>query len=93
MGAVTSFLRSYPLSRLIVIYTIAPIGPVAMMDLAYGLACLPMVFHQLGWIYWTGVGAVVIGLVAGGFLLFGEREEDPISDPVYGIVETLRAPF
>jgi len=41
---------------------------------------------------WTGVGAVVVGLAVGAFFVFGEREEDPISDPVYGVIQTLRGP-
>lgn len=39
---------------------------------------------------WGSVGLVVAGAVLSGFLLFGSREEDPIRDPVYGLVQTLR---
>jgi hypothetical protein len=40
---------------------------------------------------WTGVGLAVSGLAAGAAVLFTERAEDPVSDPTYGVVETLRA--
>jgi hypothetical protein len=40
---------------------------------------------------WTGVGAAVAGLIVAGVLLLGDRVEDPIQDPVYGVVAALRA--
>jgi hypothetical protein len=42
--------------------------------------------------FWGGVAVVVIGLAVGGVLLFGESEDPAVTDPVYGIVTTLRAP-
>jgi len=42
--------------------------------------------------FWTGIGLVVVGLAVGAALLFVETEEAPVSDPVYGVVTTLRLP-
>ncbi len=41
---------------------------------------------------WAGVAVVVIGLAVGGIFLFGDHEDPPVSDPVYGVVTTLRMP-
>ena len=38
---------------------------------------------------WTAAAVIVVGLAVGAFVLFGSREEDPVSDPVYGTVQTL----
>jgi hypothetical protein len=39
--------------------------------------------------FWVGAGVVVTGATVGGYFLFRERERDPVSDPVYGVHETL----
>jgi hypothetical protein len=40
--------------------------------------------------FWAGAGTVVAGALVGGYFLFRERERDPVSDPEFKIVETLR---
>lgn len=40
---------------------------------------------------WTGVGLVAAGLATGAVFLFREQTEDPVTDPTWGIVQTLRA--
>lgn len=41
---------------------------------------------------WTGVSAVVLGLLIGGLFLFVETEDPPVTDPVYPVVTTLAVP-
>jgi hypothetical protein len=41
-------------------------------------------------IFWLSAGLLVAAALTAGILLFTTREEDPIQDPVYGLVVTLR---
>jgi hypothetical protein len=40
--------------------------------------------------FWTGAAVVTVGAVVGGYLLFSDRERDPITDGEFQRVETLR---
>jgi len=40
--------------------------------------------------FWTAAGAVAIGATVGGYFLLRDRERDPVSDPEFSVVETLR---
>jgi hypothetical protein len=40
--------------------------------------------------FWTAAGAVAISMVVGGYFLLQDRERDPVSDPEFSVVETLR---
>lgn len=42
--------------------------------------------------FWTGVGVLVAATAAGSFFLLQERVDDPVRDPVYGVITTLTAP-
>ena len=51
-------------------------------------ASTPSIFES-PWL-WVGVGAGVAALVVGALLLFVTVEQDPLTDPVYGVIATLR---
>ena len=40
--------------------------------------------------FWAGAGTLLTGAVVGSYLLFQDRERDPVSDPEFKIVQTLR---
>lgn len=40
--------------------------------------------------FWAGAGTVVAGALVGGYFVFREREREPVTDPEFKIVETLR---
>jgi hypothetical protein len=40
--------------------------------------------------FWIAAGTVVTGAAVGGFLLLRDRERDPITDPEFQVVQTLR---
>jgi hypothetical protein len=40
--------------------------------------------------FWTAAGAVAIGAAVGGYFLLRDREREPVSDPEFSVVQTLR---
>ncbi len=40
--------------------------------------------------FWAGAGTVVAGALVGGYFVFRENEREPVTDPEFKIVETLR---
>jgi hypothetical protein len=40
--------------------------------------------------FWAGSVTLVVGAVVGGYLLLQDRQRDPVSDPEFKIVQTLR---
>jgi hypothetical protein len=40
--------------------------------------------------FWAAAGAVVVGAAVGGYFLLRDREREPVRDPEFGVVQTLR---
>ena len=40
--------------------------------------------------FWAGAGTLLTGALVGGYFVFHERERDPVTDPEFKIVQTLR---